>query len=124
VGIVVLALASQFACSQRTITDAGAIVMKHEVSPNPPRVGPATLTIDLADISGAPISKAHVRLEADMAHAGMAPQVFSVRELDAGRYLAQGEFDMAGDWVILLNITLPNGAVEERQFDLKGVQSK
>jgi hypothetical protein len=29
---------------------------------------------------------------------------------------------MAGDWVILLHITLPDGRRLERQFDVRGVQ--
>jgi len=28
---------------------------------------------------------------------------------------------MAGDWIVLLQITLPNGQKLERQFDVKGV---
>ena len=31
------------------------------------------------------------------------------RELDPGCYQAQVQFNMAGDWVILLHVTLPDG---------------
>ena len=121
--IVFLALFS--GCSKPRIDDSiPGLAIKHEISPNPPRVGSATLTLKLADATSAPITKAHVGLEADMLHPGMVIRPFEVKERDPGTYQALVQFDMAGDWVILLHITLPNGITLERQFDVKGVQPK
>ena len=85
------------------------MAIKHEISPDPPRVGSATLTLKLADATDAPIAKAHVGLEADMQHPGMFLTLLTMKELDPGRYQAQVQFEMAGDWVILLHVTLPGG---------------
>jgi hypothetical protein len=100
------------------------LALKHEISPDPPHVGTAALTLNLADDTLTPIAKAHVALEADMLHPGMVPRPFEVKELEPGRYQAQVQFDMAGDWVILLHITLPDGNTVDRQFDIKGIQPK
>lgn len=100
------------------------MAISHEISPNPPHVGAATLTIKLTDATHAPITKAHIGLEADMLHPGMVPRPFDVKEAEPGSYQAQLQFDMAGDWVILLHITLPSGDTLDRQFGVKGVQPK
>ena len=123
-GLVVFA-AIISGCSKRRADDSSpGLAITHEISPDPPHVGPATLTLKLADATDAPITKAQVGLEADMQHPGMVPHPFEVKELDPGRYQAQVQFDMAGDWVILLHVTLPDGNTVDRQFDVKGVQPK
>jgi hypothetical protein len=100
------------------------LAIKHSISPDPPRVGANTLSLDLADATAAPISKARVTLEADMLHPGMVPRPFEVKEVGGGQYQSQLQFEMAGDWVILLHVTLPDGNTLDRQFDVKGVQPK
>jgi hypothetical protein len=52
----------------------------------------------------------------------MSPRFADAKEAEPGRYQAHLEFQMAGDWVILLHITLPDGRRLERQFDVRGVQ--
>lgn len=57
-----------------------------------------------------------------MSHAGMSPRFAEAKETDPGRYQAHLEFPMAGDWVILLHVTLPDGKKLERQFDARSVR--
>jgi hypothetical protein len=76
----------------------------------------------LADSAARPITGAQVTIEADMSHAGMSPRFAEAKEMDLGRYEAHVEFQMAGDWVILLHVTLPDGKKLERQFDVRGVR--
>lgn len=57
-----------------------------------------------------------------MTHAGMNPVFADAIEAEPGRYQAQLKLQMAGDWIILLHITLPGGKKLERQFDLTDVQ--
>jgi hypothetical protein len=57
-----------------------------------------------------------------MSHAGMSPQFDEAKEIAAGRYQAHVEFQMAGDWVILVHVTLPDGRKLERQIDVRGVR--
>jgi hypothetical protein len=62
-------------------------------------------------------------IEADMSHPGMSPGFAEAKEIGLGRYQAHLEFQMAGDWVILLHLTLPAGKKLERQFNVSGVRS-
>ncbi len=57
-----------------------------------------------------------------MSHPGMSPLFAEAKETQPGRYESRLEFPMAGDWVILLHITLPGGKKLERQFDVRGVR--
>jgi hypothetical protein len=52
----------------------------------------------------------------------MNPGFAEAKEAEAGRYKAPLEFQMAGDWVILLHVTLPGGEKLERQIDVRGVR--
>jgi len=64
---------------------------------------------------------AHVRLEGNMSHAGMSPVFADTLEVAPGDYRANMEITMAGDWVILVHLILPDGAKLEHQFEIKGV---
>lgn len=80
------------------------------------------VTLNLSDASSKPITGAHIAIEADMSHPGMSPRFGEAKESQPGRYQAHLEFQMAGDWVILLHITLLDGKKVERQFDVRGVR--
>jgi hypothetical protein len=108
-------------CSRR-VEPSPLIAIEHEISPAPPRVGPATVSLKLADDAGKPVTGAQIAVEADMSHAGMSPRFADAKEVDPGRYQAHLEFSMAGDWVILLHVTLPDGKKLERQIDVRGVR--
>lgn len=103
--------------------DAADVSVEHEIEPRPPRVGAARVTLRVADASGRPLGGARVRLEANMSHAGMRPVFAEATEPEPGRYQTELEFTMAGDWVVLVRLALPDGRRIERQFDVKGVQS-
>jgi hypothetical protein len=98
------------------------VAIEHDISPQPSRVGPATVTLKLTDAPGKPIAGAHILIEADMSHAGMSPQFSEAQEVQPGRYQAHVEFPMAGDWIILLHITLAAGSKLERQIEVSGVR--
>jgi YtkA-like len=107
-------------CS-RPVEPPPLVAIEHEISPEPARVGPATVALRLSDATGKPITGARIAIEADMSHAGMSPFFADAKETERGRYQAQVEFQMAGDWVILLHVTLPGGNKVERQIDVRGV---
>ncbi|MGH9831957.1 MAG: FixH family protein [Blastocatellia bacterium] len=98
------------------------VVIEHEVSPQPLKAGVSAITLKLTDASGDPINGARINLEGTMTHPGMRPVFSEAREAGSGRYQSSLEFTMAGDWIVLLHITLPNGQKLERQFEIKGVQ--
>lgn len=95
------------------------------VTPDPPSVGPAVLTLRLSDAStGQAITGAAVRIEATMSHAGMRPVFGSAREEAPGRYVTALELTMGGDWILLVDATLPDGRRLHRQLPLPGVRSR
>jgi len=97
-------------------------VIETEIAPKPARIGRATVTLRLSDAAGQPLRQARIALEADMAHPGMRPQFGAARETGAGRYQGQLTFNMAGDWVVLMHITLSGGQKLERQMEVNGVR--
>lgn len=110
------------ACQKQAVSQS-ELTVEYEMTPQPPRVGTAIITLKLVDLTGKPISGASVSLEGNMSHAGMRPVFGEAREQEPGRYHAPLEFTMGGDWVILLYLTLPDGRKLERQIDVKGVKS-
>lgn len=121
---VVIALCVGLALVQ-SCTDHGApgldLTLAHEVSPQPPRVGQVTITLRATDASGKPITGARMRLEGNMSHAGMVPVFAGTTETEPGRYRAIMELSMAGDWIVLVHVTLPDSRKLDRQFEIKGV---
>ena len=109
------------ACS-RPVDSSRNVTVEHAISPEPARVGPVIVSLRLADKAGRPLSGARIALEANMSHAGMAPAFGKAGEIESGRYQGGLRFEMAGDWIVLLHITLPGGQKLERQIDVRGVR--
>ncbi len=103
--LAVLALVSSCAagCS-KSQAGQNKIGFTCESEPMPPRVGVNTFTVALVGASGELLAGAHVSLEGDMSHAGMAPVFGEARELAPGRYQGKLDLNMRGDWVILFHI--------------------
>ena len=99
------------------------VVINSEVSPQPVRVGPVTITIRISDFSAKPISGARIQLEGDMSHPGMAPVMGDTKEIESGRYQGVLQLNMAGDWVVLAHVILADGRKLEPQINVSGVQA-
>ena len=97
------------------------VTIESEVTPQPLHVGVSTIDLKLTDAAGDPVTGARIHLEGLMTHPGMAPVFNEAQEASPGRYRSSLEFKMAGDWVVLMQITLRDGQKLERQFDVKGV---
>lgn len=98
------------------------IQLSWEIEPHPPKVGVATVTVVLQDSTGGPVEGAQVTLEGNMSHPGMQPVMAQATETEPGRYSAEMELGMAGDWFILVSSTLKDSTVAEHQIDLTGVR--
>jgi hypothetical protein len=106
-------------------SDAGrGITLRHEIDPSPAHQGDALLSFQLFDAQASPVSHAHVSIEGDMTHPGMAPTFSDAQETAPGSYQAHVNFTMGGDWVLLLHVTLADGRRFERQIDVKGVETR
>jgi YtkA-like len=119
--VLLVSLLLHSGCSRRA-SISSAVIAK-EIAPQPPRVGAITVTFRLAD-AAKPVTGAHVDLEGDMTHAGMAPVFGKAREIAPGQYQGKLAVNMAGDWIVLLHVTLPNGEKLEDQVSVRGVQSQ
>lgn len=102
--------------------DERAVEVEWTLRPDPPHVGPTTLTLALVDSAGHPVTGADVSVEGNMAHAGMQPDFVEATERDSGRYTAPMEFTMAGDWFLLVNAVLPDGRAVEHTIEVPGVR--
>lgn len=98
-----------------------SLTIDYQIEPQPPHVGPAAITLKIFDATGKPVSGADVRLEGNMTHAGMAPSFGAAKEIAPGQYRTTLDFSMGGDWIILVQVTMPAGNKIERQFAVKGV---
>lgn len=107
--LLLLAL-SLAGCRGEAETGDPDLVLDVAISPTPPVVGQARLIITLEDASGAPLENALIVVEGNMSHAGMIPVVDTARAEGSGQYGISGfRFTMAGDWVLSLHATLPDG---------------
>jgi len=97
------------------------ITVTPEIAPRPPREGQVTIMLRVTEASGQPLTGARIKLEGNMSHAGMTPVFADAAELEPGRYRANMELSMAGDWIVLVHVTLPDGVKVDREFEIKGV---
>lgn len=119
-----VALSAGASGCRSSIPDESQAKMELAIEPQPPVQGPAKVTITMTGSEGAPISGAELRLEGNMSHPGMVPVFADARELAPGRYLADLEFTMGGDWFIIVTARLPGNRRLERQFPVRGVRSR
>ena len=98
------------------------VSVQETISPQPVRVGEATIAIQLADASGKPVTHARIDVEGDMSHPGMSPIFATATEASPGLYTAQLDFNMSGDWVVLSHIVLADGRKLERRINVSGVE--
>lgn len=74
-----------------------------------PRVGDTQVKVTVQR-EAEPVSNAKVTVAGDMTHAGMASVIAEVEAQEDGTYLTNGfEFTMAGDWILTVDVTYPDG---------------
>lgn len=58
-----------------------------------------------------------------MSHPGMAPVLASATEHELGVYDVPFAFTMPGDWILLVNASLPGGTRIERRVEVANVRT-
>lgn len=103
---------------------AGELSADVTFAPAPPRVGEAELVLALRGPDGRPLEGARVRVEGNMNHAGMVPELADAgeSETEPGSYRAQLEFTMGGDWFLVVTAER-GGETLEAVVDVPGVLS-
>jgi hypothetical protein len=95
-----------------------------KVQPNPPVAGAAALgTMTLREGDGRVVRGADVSVIAHMSHPGMTPVLAKVEQRQDGICDVQLQFTMAGDWVIRVTGTLPDGRSLDKWLDVPGVRA-
>ena len=102
--------------SQNEVTSDVNITLA--VEPDTPAVGSSNLHITLTDGNDTPINDAVLEIRGDMSHAGMEPVLANAEAGQAGVYKVPFEWTMAGDWIVTVTATLPEGRIATREFDL------
>ena len=99
------------------IDDAPEVQVRLEADPDSLSVGQLRLDVHLVDETGAPLDGAvPVTVRGDMAHAGMQPVIATAIARGNGVYSADFEWTMAGDWIVTVEATLPDGRVKVASF--------
>lgn len=125
VAIVLAIFASTGAAGCAGTEERGAdIAVDWTVDPAPAAIGTTQVAVVLADSLGRPLEDADVVFEGTMTHPGMQPVLAAARESSPGRYEAALDLTMAGDWVLLLEATLPDGTTIHRRHELLGVRAR
>jgi hypothetical protein len=86
------------------------------ISPDPAVMGAAEMTIQL-EKDQAPIEGVELSVKGDMTHAGMMPVLRDGVEREPGIYHVPFEWTMAGDWIVSIDGTLPDGEVFTHTFE-------
>lgn len=100
------------------------LTVRVQFTPDPPRVGPSELLLELFDGEQRPIEGALVRVEGNMNHAGMVPEITAAKEISSGRYAADLEFTMGGDWFLVVSARTEEGAWLETTVPVPGVRTE
>jgi hypothetical protein len=117
--VVLIAAGLSSACRRPPL--AAHVSLSWTLTPVPPVVGPARLTLQATDASGQPVRAATLRVEGHMSHPGMAPVLSTARERGDGLYEADLQFTMRGDWILLVSGSVPGGGTLEQRIDVPGV---
>lgn len=82
----------------------------------PSAIGKETLNIRVFDANNQPINNAKINVRGDMTHAGMTPILAETENGNKGLYQLPLEWSMSGDWIVTIQVTLPDGTVAENIF--------
>ena len=93
------------------------------LTPAPVSVGSARLQLRVLDAARQPVRGAQLKIETQMSHPGMAPLVVIATERGDGLYEAELQFSMGGDWILVVEGSLSNGARVHHRIDVPNVRS-
>lgn len=117
--VTALLLVWALGCRGAPAPEAGdpTLALHLAISPTPPVVGPARLLLTLTDRNGQGVEGASIQVEGNMSHAGMVPVLENAVQEGEGRYaVAAFRFTMAGDWILAVKATLPDGRWKEVRY--------
>lgn len=115
--LIILSVLLTVGCSRVSQETETAGVQVELVEPLfPAAVGKETLNIRVFDAGSQPINNAKISVRGDMTHAGMVPILAETENGDKGLYQVPVEWSMGGDWILTVQVTLPDGTTVEKTF--------
>ena len=119
IGLALLLLLGSGCARASQQADSANVQITMTAIPFPPHIGDSRLVIQVTDEMGSPIDDAYLAIKGDMTHAGMAPVLAEVDGGgEAGVYTIPFEWTMAGDWVVTVDLQLPDGTKAQERFDM------
>jgi len=104
-------------------TVADDISVSWSAMPERPVVGQLVVAeVTLRDGDARPVRGAHLECRGFMSHPGMAPITGAAAERADGVYEVRLQFTMAGDWIVLVTGSLPDGRTLNSRIDIANVQ--
>lgn len=116
-----VALCAAAACNRAP--EPGEISVAWRVDPSPPSIAEGTrVLLTVRDSVTGAVSGAHLKIEAHMAMPGMSPYLAEATDQGNGTYEAPVRFSMRGDWILVVDGTLPDGRRVTRNLDIRDVR--
>lgn len=116
--VLCLGMLALAGCRQTVaVTPNPNIVIEVRIEDSVPAVGEDTLLVVVNDANGNPINNATLDIRGDMTHAGMSPIIRQAENGQAGMYVVPFEWSMAGDWIVDVVATLPDGSQGSARFE-------
>lgn len=115
--LVLLAGCGRMQKAEPAAPDSYAVTLA--TAPASPIVGNGEVTVTLHDAAGKPVDNAQLAIEANMSHAGMTPVLADGATGKDGVCHVPLTWTMAGDWVVDVKCTLPDGQKITRRFPVQ-----
>lgn len=120
-----LLLGSVTAVACRHTPDTGTADLTITLISSPtPTLADTTLILSLLDGQGQPVDDAQLEVRGDMTHAGMTPILGTAVAGQDGQYTIPFPWSMAGDWILTIRATMPDGSWREQQINLRVAEPK
>ena len=87
--------------------------------PQKPKIGPAPVRVYLLSSDNKAVTGATVTVTGLMTHAGMEPVIAKAPATENGLYQTKTfNFNMAGDWILQADVTLPDGGEVRKELSV------
>lgn len=102
--------------SAEMLSEPPEIEIAYQPESNPVKLGDGVVIITVTSGDNTPIADAAITVIGDMAHHGMRPIEGEGTYTDNGRYTVPLRWTMAGNWIVTVRATLPDGRQVEETF--------
>lgn len=102
--------------SQEIETEAKGVQVELIEPLFPPAIGNETLNIRVFDAHNQPVNHAKINLHGNPPDANIVPIIAKTQEGNVGLYQVPIEWTISGDWIVTVQVNLPDGMIVEKTF--------